>query len=358
MERILVVDDDPSITEAFAKVLGALGYSVICHTDPREAVKETQFDLIVTDFNMPFMSGIELLRQVRASVPKAVRLLMTAVSDFRVAMQAVNEGEVFRLIAKPWQLSELRAAIEQSVQYFRLVEENRRMAREIAERNATLLELNANLEAQVIERTNGLLEGMIRALDYRDTETQWHSWRVARYTKRLAEAAGIKGEELKHIEQGALLHDIGKIGVRDAILLKPGPLTPDEWIEMRKHPDFGRLMLAKIPYLKEAAAVVYQHQERWDGKGYPQQLKGTDICIGARLFCIADTLDAITSDRPYRKGATLEVAISEIGRLGGTQFDPELAKIFVGIDSSEWVKIRKEIEQLEHAEEALKAKQN
>jgi putative nucleotidyltransferase with HDIG domain len=355
MERILVVDDDADITEALTKVLTAMGYQVTAHTDPREAIHETLFDLVITDFNMPHISGIQLLHALKKTNPKAVRLLMTAVSDFRVAMQAVNEGEVFRLLAKPWQLSELRSAVEQSVQYFRLVEENRRMAREIAERNASLVELNATLEAQVIERTNGLLEGMIRALDYRDTETQWHSWRVARYTRKLAEAAGVNGESLLYIEQGALLHDIGKIGVRDAILLKPGPLTPDEWIEMRKHPDFGRLMLAKIPYLKEAAQVVYQHQERWDGKGYPQGLKGTEICIGARLFCIADTLDAITSDRPYRKGASIEAAIAEIGRLGGSQFDPALATIFVNINPEEWKLIRSDVAQLEADEELLKA---
>ncbi|PZR17661.1 MAG: two-component system response regulator [Archangium gephyra] len=353
-ERFLIVDDDPTITEALAKIVTVLGYEAVVFSDPREAAVVREFDLVITDFMMPHMSGIELLRALRQHQPDAVRLLITAANDFKVAMQAVNEGEVFRLVAKPWSLADLRSAITQAVEYYRLVQENKRLNREIAERNAALTKLNATLEQQVTERTNGLLEGMIRALDYRDTETQWHSWRVARFTRRIAEQMGISGDELLHIEQGALLHDIGKIGVRDAILLKPGPLTPDEWAEMKKHPELGFRMLKNIEYLQPAAQIVYQHQEKWNGLGYPRGLKGEEITIGARLFCIADTMDAICSDRPYRKGSTLEVAITEIGRLAGTQFDPGAVAVFQSIPPSEWVRIRQEIEALEQ-EDRLKS---
>lgn len=346
-ERFLIVDDDPTITEALAKIVSSLGYETVIHSDPREAVNETGFDVVITDFMMPGLSGVELLRELRIRQPDAVRLLITAANDFKVAMQAVNEGEVFRLLSKPWSLADLRASITQAVDYFRLVKENKRLTRELAERNAQLTVLNTTLEQQVTERTSGLLEGMIRALDYRDTETQWHSWRVARFTRRIAVELGIKGDELVHIEQGALLHDIGKIGVRDAILLKPGPLTPDEWVEMKKHPELGFRMLKNIEYLQPAAQIVYQHQEKWNGLGYPRGLKGEEIVIGARLFCIADTMDAICSDRPYRKGSPLEVAISEIGRLAGTQFDPKAVEVFLSIPPTEWVRIRQEIEALE-----------
>ena len=350
VERFLVVDDDPSITEALTKVVKSMGFEVIAHTDPREAARETAFDLIITDFMMPHMSGVELLHALRATRPEAVRLLITAANDFKVAMKAVNEGEVFKLLGKPWGLNELRSAITQAVAYHRLIQDNKRLTREVSERNAQLTALNATLEQQVTERTTGLLEGMIRALDYRDTETQWHSWRVARFTRRIAEAMGISGEQLVHIEQGALLHDIGKIGVRDAILLKPGPLTPEEWVEMKKHPELGYRMLANIPYLQPAADIVFQHQEKWNGLGYPRGLKGEEITIGARLFCIADTMDAICSDRPYRKGSTLEVAIMEIGRLAGTQFDPKAVETFLAIPPTEWVRIRQDIEHLEHVD--------
>lgn len=346
LERILIVDDDEHITEVVAKLARSMGFEVAAYTDPCEAAKETHFDLVVTDFMMPNLSGIELLRVLRQTNPDAVRVLITAASDFKVAMRAVNDGEVFRLLGKPWHVAELRSVINQAAQYHRLVQENRHLTVELERRNVELTHLNATLAQQVVERTSGLFEGMIRALDYRDTETQWHSWRVAKFTRRIAQEVGLTGEVLVTIEQGALLHDIGKIGVRDSILLKPGPLTAEEWIEMRRHPEFGRRMLANIPFLNEAAAIVHQHQERWDGGGYPQGLRGEEICLGARIFCLADTLDAIVSDRPYRRGSPQAFALSEIGRLAGTQFDPRLVAIFLSIPPTEWDRIRSEIEAL------------
>lgn len=350
LERILIVDDDEHITEVVAKLASSMGFETAAFTDPLLAAQESRFDVVVTDFMMPNMSGIELLRVLRERNPDAVRILITAASDFKVAMRAVNDGEVFRLLGKPWHIAELRSVLGQAVAYRRLVQENLRLTEEVSRRNAELTTLNQTLEQQVVERTNGLFEGMIRALDYRDTETQWHSWRVAKFTRRIAEQAGVSGDALLTIEQGALLHDIGKIGVRDSILLKPGPLTPEEWVEMRRHPDYGRKMLEAIPFLREAAQIVHQHQERWDGKGYPQGLRGEEICIGARMFCLADTLDAIVSDRPYRRGSSQEVAINEISRLGGSQFDPNLVQVFLSVPPTEWVRIRSEIDELAQKE--------
>jgi HD-GYP domain-containing protein (c-di-GMP phosphodiesterase class II) len=139
--------------------------------------------------------------------------------------------------------------------------------------------------------------------------------------------------------------------VKDSILLKPGPLTPEEWVEMRKHPEFGFRMLAKMPYLHPASLIVLQHQERWDGKGYPGKLTGEAIVIGARIFALVDTLDAITSDRPYRKGRPLQVAKDEIQRCAGTQFDPALAEAFLRIPDSEWARIRGDVEAMEAHEQ-------
>ncbi len=346
-ERVLIVDDDPSILNVVERVVRSLGFEPVSHADPRQAVAVTGVAVVMSDFNMPHLNGVELLRQVRQTNPHAVRVMFTALSDMSVAQRAVNDGEVFRLLSKPWQLAELKSAITQSIETFRLGEDNRRLHAQLAEKNGALVTLNQSLERQVMDRTNGLLEGMIRALDYRDTETQWHSYRVAKVTRRIAIAAGLKGDDLLPIEQGALLHDVGKIGVRDSILLKQGPLTPDEWVEMRQHPEIGWRMLAHIPYLQGAAMVVHQHQERWDGKGYPQGLFGESIVVGARLFALADTMDAITSDRPYRKAQPLSVATAEIRRLAGTQFDPHLAEIFLAIPQEEWLSIRAEVEALE-----------
>jgi putative nucleotidyltransferase with HDIG domain len=350
MDRILVVDDDVLILAALSRILQAEGYQVVTHSDPALAAREVGFHVVLTDFMMPYLNGIELLGALRERNPKAVRLMLTAAADFRTASEAVNRGEVFRLLGKPWALSELTSSVRQAFEHYRLVDANERLSREVAEKNAELVAINRDLERRVVERTAGLLDGLISALDYRDTETQWHSRRVSLYSRRLALEVGMAGAALDVVEQGALLHDIGKIGVRDSILLKPGPLTPDEWVEMRKHPEFGYRMLAKMPYLHEAALIVLQHQERWDGKGYPQQLAGEDIVLGARIFCIADTVDAITSDRPYRKGRPMSVAREEIRRCAGTQFDPALAEAFLRIPETEWQRIRQDVETMEQEE--------
>jgi response regulator RpfG family c-di-GMP phosphodiesterase len=350
MDRILVVDDDVRILAALSRIFQSEGYEVVTHSDPLQAAHEQGFQVVLTDFMMPHLNGIELLAALREKNPQAVRLMLTAAADFRTASEAVNRGEVFRLLGKPWSLADLTSSVRQAFQHYRLVEANERLTREVAQKNAELLSINQDLERLVVERTAGLLDGLISALDYRDTETQWHSRRVSLYARRLAQEAGLSGAALDVVEQGALLHDIGKIGVRDSILLKPGPLTPDEWVEMKKHPEFGFRMLAKMPYLYHASLIVLQHQERWDGKGYPANLSGEAIVIGARVFAIVDTLDAITSDRPYRKGRPLEVAQAEIKRCAGTQFDPNLAEAFLRIPDSEWLRIRSEVEAMEAAE--------
>jgi response regulator RpfG family c-di-GMP phosphodiesterase len=347
MDRILLVDDDPLILQALTRILRAEGFDVVAHSDPAKAAQESDFVVVITDFMMPQMNGIELLGILRKARPDAVRILLTAAADFKVASDAVNRGEIYRLLGKPWTLAELSACVKQAVSHYHLVQENSRLSQEIAEKNAALISINRNLERSVVDRTNGLLDGMISALDYRDTETQWHSRRVSLYSRKIAQARGVTPNELDVIEQGALLHDIGKIGVRDSILHKPGKLTPEEWVEMRMHPEFGYRMLAKMPYLHDASLIVLQHQERWDGNGYPQGLKGEQICVGARVFAVADTMDAICSDRPYRRGRPRHVAKEEIRRCSGTQFDPKVVEAYLGISDDAWEEIRRFVDNLE-----------
>jgi putative nucleotidyltransferase with HDIG domain len=344
MDRILVVDDDVLILQALTRILENEGYAVVPHSQPEHAAREEDVAVILTDYMMPGMNGVELLDALRPRNPHAVRMLLTAAADFKVASKAINQGQVYRLLGKPWTMAELTQSVRQAVEHHHLLVTNERLTREVEAKNAELLGLNRGLERKVVERTNGLLDGLVSALDYRDTETQWHSRRVSLYTRRLARELGVAGAELDVIEQGALLHDIGKIGVRDSILLKPGPLTAEEWVEMRMHPEFGFRMLANIPYLYEASLIVLQHQERWDGKGYPAGLAGEAIVLGARAFSVADTLDAITSDRPYRKGQPLAVARAEIARCAGTQFDPAVCAAFARVPDAEWMRIRAEVE--------------
>jgi response regulator RpfG family c-di-GMP phosphodiesterase len=350
MNRILVVDDDALILQALSRILQAEGYEVICHLDPLKALQERDFTVVISDFMMPQMNGVELLAQLRKNVPAAIRVLLTAAGDFKVASDAINRGEVYRILSKPWSIADLSSCVKQAVEHFRLVEENAALSREISAKNQELTLINKNLESLVIERTNGLLEGLISALDYRDTETQWHSRRVSLYSRRIGEELGLSNEQLSIVEQGALLHDIGKIGVRDSILHKPGPLTPQEWVEMRLHPEIGYRMLTKMPYLHQAALVVLQHQERFDGHGYPNGIAGREIVLGARIFAVSDAVDAINSDRPYRKGRPLAVAREEIKRCKGSQFDPMVVDAFLQIPDEEWTNIRLLVENQEAEE--------
>ncbi len=196
----------------------------------------------------------------------------------------------------------------------------------------------------LIETTyDSTLFALVNALDAREQETQAHSHRVMEFTKTLAETAGIEGDDLTNIARGGLLHDIGKIGIPDGILLKPGPLTDKEWTVIRRHPYIGYRMLQGIGFLEDPSKIVLHHQEKFDGTGYPSKLKGSEIPVGARLFVLADTLDSMTADRPYRKALTYDHAVDEIKKFTGTQFDPWAAEVFLNIDEQVWEDIRVEI---------------
>jgi len=187
------------------------------------------------------------------------------------------------------------------------------------------------------------LEALGDALDLKDSETEGHSKRVTAYTIALARAIGIPPAAIKVIARGAFLHDIGKMAIPDEILRKPGSLSPEEQEVMRDHCTRGYHMLRKIPFLAEAAEIVFSHQEHFDGSGYPSGLRGNEIPIGSRVFAVADTLDAITSDRPYRRARNFDIAREEILRCSGTQFDPAVVEVFLKIPNDLWHELRSEI---------------
>jgi len=346
-DRVLIVDDDELILKALSRILETAGFAPRCYLSPEEALDALEAEapvVVISDYMMPTMDGIAFLKATRARYPMAVRILCTAAEDFRVALQAVNAGEVFRIISKPWHQQELLGTVTQAAEAVKLRQENERLTAEVQRQNGQLREVNLRLEEMVQRRTQALLEGLIAALDYRDAETQWHSRRVSLYARRLAEALGMAEPDLTVIEHGALLHDIGKIGVRDLVLLKPGPLTSEEWTEMRRHPELGWALLQRVDYLRPASAIVLQHQEKWDGTGYPKKLKGEEIVIGARIFHVVDTLDAITSDRPYRRARPFAEARLEINRCRGSQFDPTVVDAFLQVQAEDWERIRLDVE--------------
>ena len=286
--------------------------------------------LVISDMKMPGRDGIWLLEAFRERYPETAVIMLTGYGDTEAAVDCLRRGAVDYLL-KPPKLTDLIRAIERALAKRRIELARKRyqkkLERKVRDRTS---ELRTALK-DVQHTYQSTLLALVAALDAREHETSDHSQRVVEYTTAIADRLGIRGPELEEIGRGALLHDIGKIGVPDAVLLKPARLTTQEWAEMKRHPDIGYQMIQGIPFLSTPAAIVLSHQERFDGKGYPRGLIGEEIHIGARIFALADTLDAMTSDRPYRQGTTFENAVNEIERCSSTQFDPEVVRAFMDI---------------------------
>jgi response regulator RpfG family c-di-GMP phosphodiesterase len=288
-------------------------------------------ELVLCDMKMPGRDGLWLLDELQRRAPDVGVIMLTGFGDTETAVDCLRRGALDYLL-KPPRLLDLIRAIERAISRRRSSLEKQQYQRDLELRvQEKTAELSRAL-GDVAQAYSATLSALVAALDAREQETGDHSQRVVRFTLAIADRLGIKAPELDDVGRGALLHDIGKIGVVDAILLKPGPLTPDEWVEMRRHPEIGFTILQGIPFLDAAAQIVLAHQERWDGTGYPNRIHGQQIPLGARIFAVADTLDAIVSDRPYRKGATFEAARLEIIRCAGTQFDPDVVQAFATID--------------------------
>jgi putative nucleotidyltransferase with HDIG domain len=333
--HVLVVDDEQSVRELLAEALDVYGYAIRTASHAAEgfaAVQEGGIHLVLSDIDMPGESGLDLLRRIKAHDADIDVIMVTGVVDVDTAIGAIREGAA-DYVAKPFNIEEVRIVVERTLQSRALKLENRAYQLHLEEMvRMRTQELEGSYEAT--------LQAMVTALDYRDNETQGHSTRVVEYAVQVARRVGVSEADLVWIRRGAVLHDVGKIGVPDAILRKPGKLDPDEWVEMKKHPEMGYRMLRHIPYLGPALDIVLSHQERWDGSGYPAGLKGEEIPLGARIFAVVDTFDAMTSDRPYRRALSTEEARDEVRRFAGIQFDPNIAEAFLSIGSDVWAEIR------------------
>ena len=341
--RVLVVDDDAAVRDVISTLLGEEGYVTSTATNAEEAVaacREQEFQLVLSDMKMPGRDGLWLLERVRNEFPNTAVIMLTGFGDTELAVDCLRRGAADYLL-KPPKIGELVRAIERALARRRLelARTRYRSSLETRVREKTA-ELSRALR-EVEQSYQSTLHALVQALDAREHETSDHSQRVVRYTVAIAEKLGVPPARLPDIGRGALLHDIGKIGVRDAILLKEGPLTEPEWKEMRQHPQMGWRMISKIPFLHGAAEIVLSHQERWDGTGYPRGLSGEAIPVGARIFAVADTLDAMTSDRPYRRGTNFSEARKEIARCAATQFDPRCVAAFLSIDEAGWAALKR-----------------
>jgi putative nucleotidyltransferase with HDIG domain len=331
--RILIVDDDASVRDVISVLLQEEGYECRTASSAEAALDIAAAEappLVISDMKMPGRDGIWLLEAFRERYAETAVIMLTGYGDTEAAVDCLRRGAVDYLL-KPPKLTDLIRAIERALAKRRIELARKRyqkkLERKVRDRTGELRTALRNIQGTY----QTTLLALVRALDAREHETSDHSQRVVKYTEVIAERLSLRGAELEEIGRGALLHDIGKIGVPDAVLLKPAKLTTEEWKEMRRHPDIGYEMIRSIEFLNTPAAIVLSHQERFDGRGYPRGLRGEEIHIGARVFAVADTLDAMTSDRPYRKGTTFENAVDEIQRCAASQFDPEVVRAFMDI---------------------------
>ncbi len=322
----LVVDDEPRLRQVLVHLMSSDGFTCVEAGNGEEALAHLQrqpITLVMSDLRMPKMDGLELLRQVRARWPDVAVVMITAVADVEVAVSCLAIGAMDYL-TKPFHLEEVRARVAQALGKRRLVIENRGYQES--------LQAKVAVQARRLEELFlASIQSLAEALEVKDPYTRGHSIRVSDYSAVIARELGIEGEMLRQIELGGHVHDIGKIGVREEVLNKPGKLTDAEYEHIMTHPVVGWRILA--PLLAEtpvALNIVRSHHERFDGRGMPDQLAGSAIPLEARIAAAADAFDAMTSDRPYRPdGLTVDEAIKDLVRCSGTQFDPDVVAAVV-----------------------------
>src|SRR5277367_3554799 len=345
-DRILVVDDEEAIREIVCAILAAAGYACKQAGSGMEALALLNsgevFELMLSDLMMADLDGIGLLERTKEKFPDMPVVMVTAVHDISVALAAIRNG-AYDYLLKPFEREQLLNAVGRSLENRRLKVENRTYQTNLE----SLVEARTDqLQAAMadLERSYDItLQALGDALDLKDAETEGHSRRVTAFTIAIARAMGVPREQILVIARGAFLHDIGKMAIPDNILRKPGKLDDNERTIMREHCYHGYQMLKKIPFLTEACDIVYSHQEHFDGSGYPRGLKGEEIPLGSRIFSVADTLDAITSDRPYRAARSMAVARKEIQDWSGKQFDPAVVQVFSEMPDEIFVELKRAI---------------
>src|SRR6476619_220271 len=335
--RILIVDDEVEITEILADLLSE-DYDCLRAASAEEALahlNESQFHLVISDITMPGMSGLDMIPHVKKLSPDTVVVMISGMQTVESAIGALRLG-AFDYLMKPFDLRQVEAVVKRALEHHELIVAKQRYENHheelVEQRTAELDRALDSLE----DAYRSTLKALTTALETRDQETHGHSERVVSYSLRLGREYGLNREQMKALEFGSLLHDIGKIGVPDSILRKPAKLTEEEWVRMREHPLHGQQILRGIEFLQGASRVVAQHHEKWDGTGYPLGLRKEDIDICARIFSVADAFDAITSDRVYRRGRSYEDAAAELDEWTGRQFAPRIVEAFHRVPKEDW----------------------
>jgi putative two-component system response regulator len=320
---VLIVDDEYAGRQTLQSVLEGEGYQLEMAENGMQAIEKAKKllpDVILLDVMMPGMTGYEVCQRIRSDpeIAEIPIIVLTALDDRESLLTALKAG-ADDFISKPFDRFELRArllGITRLNRYQKLIQERTK-----------LQEVNI----QLLAAYEATIAGWSRALDLRDRETEGHSRRVTQLTEKLAKALGMTKEGIMHLRRGALLHDMGKIGIPDSILHKPDKLTDEEWVIMRKHPQLAYDMLHSVEYLHPALEIPLNHHEKWDGTGYPRGLRGEEIPLSARLFAVVDAWDALTSDRPYRQAWSEEEALNYIREQSGKHFEPQVVELFFKI---------------------------
>ena len=348
--RVLVVDDEPAACKLLSVILGPPAFYCTSAGNGEEALRSLQherFDAVISDLHMPGIDGAELLTKVRRRYPHLPFLVVTVEDDVDVGVRAMRSGADNYLV-KPFLESAVVASLESALH-------RRQLEREVENYHQKLEEMVAERTRQLERSYEDTLQALGALIDLRDHETAGHSERVCRYSLEIARTLGWSGKQLDSLARAAYLHDIGKLGIPDGILLKPGPLSENERKFMQQHVQIGFDIVKDIPFLVDAAEIILMHHERYDGGGYPRGLKGKEILLGGQIFAVADTLDAITSDRPYRRASSFEAA-REVIRLGsGSQFDPEVVAAFLKMPPDIWPTIARNQRQIAALSAALRS---
>jgi putative nucleotidyltransferase with HDIG domain len=339
--RLLIVDDEVEVRGVLRDLLDET-YQCAEAASAEDALAQLRalsYELVISDITMSGMTGLEMIPHVKAVSPDTVIVMISGMQTIESAINALRLG-AFDYLMKPFDLRQAEAAVARALEHHELVVAKQRYENHLEElveqRTAELDQALGSLE----NAYRSTLRALTAALETRDAETHGHSERVVTFSLRLGREYGLSGPQMKSLEFGSLLHDIGKIGVPDAILRKPAKLTDEEWVRMREHPMHGQQILRGIKFLEGAARVVAQHHEKWDGSGYPLGLKAEEIDICARIFSVADAFDAITSDRVYRQGRPYEAAAQELDEWADHQFDPKVVEAFHRVPKEDWDELR------------------
>ena len=344
-ERVLFVDDEEHVLRAFERTLERCGFDSDCVTDgdaAREALSTHDYAVIATDYRLAREDGLSLIDELSVIQPDATGVLVTGVCDLDLVLEVVNDHPVSHVVCKPWNFDELNSILRRSVERYWERKGQRKVELQMVETTKAMREQRELYDELNTKVRTEMVELLLGAYTLKRHESEAHCRRVEQYTRMLAEKLGLDESSLPGILQGALLHDIGMMGVPDSILHKPTPLSAHEWECIRGHVQMGASLLSGIQALESAREVVLHHHERWDGSGYPNAIQGRAICMGARIFGVADSIDSMLSPKPWRAAMSVDVMTQEIERGSGALYDPDVVTAFSEIDSDQWLSVRED----------------